>query len=342
MAGSPMRITLEAGSISPVASPGESQQPAHDDFVLCCDFSSDGEHLATGGHRHLARVWSTATGDLVATLAGHAGVVYSCCFASNNAEQLVTASEDQTARLWNVSTEHCLRTFWGHDGRVLSCAVSFSGRSMPVLATGAYDKCLRVWDLAASGECLAILEGHEQRVRAVAFTPEGGTLASGGDDEELFLWDIGEDARRSHRRPRALPNLHGSIHICRFSPSGELLATGGRDHSVRLWLWKREQLHRTIKTSADEVMSCCFSADNRYFVTSGESLEVQVWSVQQLDSRSTVATSCASFTGHTKTIFGCAISPKTSVNASGKRQYCLASVSHDKTARVWNFTAESR
>ena len=66
------------------------------------------------------------------------------------------------------------------------------------------DKTLKVWDLA-SGRALATLEGHADRVRACAVTPDGRRVVSASYDKTLKVWDLETRARAGHPgRPRRL------------------------------------------------------------------------------------------------------------------------------------------
>jgi hypothetical protein len=115
-------------------------------------------------------------------------------------------------------------------------AVSPNGR---LLASGSYDRTVRLWRLP-SGDALAALHGHGNSVMSVAFSPDGSTLASASFDGTLRLWGVA--SRRclavllplpegwvaftpDGHRYRLGGNLAGgfwyAVNLCRFEP-GEL------------------------------------------------------------------------------------------------------------------------
>ena len=49
------------------------------------------------------------------------------------------------------------------------------------------DWTVRLWD-AETGACVKTLEGHDDEVNSVCFSPDGCRLASGSSDRTLRLW----------------------------------------------------------------------------------------------------------------------------------------------------------
>ncbi|MEG4133745.1 hypothetical protein QUA30_01770, partial [Microcoleus sp. Pol14C2] len=55
------------------------------------------------------------------------------------------------------------------------------------LASGSYDKTIKLWNLQAGKE-LKTLTGHSSLVLSLAFSPDGLTLASASEDKTIKLW----------------------------------------------------------------------------------------------------------------------------------------------------------
>jgi WD40 repeat protein len=98
------------------------------------------------------------------------------------------------------------------------------------LATGSWDQTARLWNVATH-QLIGTLTGDTNWVNAVAFSPDGQTLATAGEDGTVRLWDVATQQQIG----ASLTDGSDSIDSLAFSPDGQTLATGNGDDAVQLW-----------------------------------------------------------------------------------------------------------
>jgi WD40 repeat protein len=111
-------------------------------------------------------------------------------------------------------------------------------------------------------------------VLCVAFSPDGKTVASGGREGGLYLWDA-----RTGKEIAALPRHRLGVQSITFSPDGKLLASSGGDPALRLWEIAAGKERRIFSGQGGEVASVCFSADGKTLASGDDSGTARLWDV---------------------------------------------------------------
>ena len=155
----------------------------HRDWVLAVAFSPDGRLLVAGDRTGRVNVWDVQSQRIIFQFKGDASPVYTVKF-SPNGKILAGAGYEGEIELWKVEN-------WEHLGTLSVNAtvftIDFSPDSTTLASTG-YES-VDLWTVA-TGEKITSLIGHPGWVNAVAFSSDGETLISGGDDGMLRLWDV--------------------------------------------------------------------------------------------------------------------------------------------------------
>lgn len=125
-------------------------------------------------------------------------------------------------------------TILGDTGSFASLAFSPDGQ---VLAVGTDDDfAVTLWDVSDPATPARIglpLTGHRDRVTAVAFAPDGRTLATGDGQGAVVFWDLTDSTRP--RQLGSLLTLHdGTVNSISFAADSSVMATGGADGTMVL------------------------------------------------------------------------------------------------------------
>jgi WD40 repeat protein/serine/threonine protein kinase len=203
---------------------------SHKGSLRAVAFSPDGGRIVTGSDDKTAKVWETASGKELSTLAGHRLDVVSIAFSADG-KRIVTGSEDGTIRVWDAVSFRQLFVIEQKHNTVDSVGFSPDGRRI-VSVGGGDETTARFWD-ALTGKPLFTLKGDNSEAASFAFSPDGQHIitASGYQSHAAKIWNAFEEDRAS----LVLATHQDSVHSIVFSADGQRIVTGSDDKTAKVW-----------------------------------------------------------------------------------------------------------
>lgn len=118
---------------------------------------------------------------------------------------------------------------------------------------------------------------HKDSVFALAFAPDGKSLATAGYDRLIHLWNV-TDRGTVGKSPRLTLKDHSdTIHDLSFHPKGHLLASAGADRAVKVWDVATGKRLYTLGDPTDWVYCVSWSPDGKHLAAGGVDRTVRVW-----------------------------------------------------------------
>ena len=205
------------------------------DALTGFDVTPDGKTVAACANTGPTFLFDFPSGQKRATLIDLKNFASWGVAFSPDGQYLASAHGDGKVRLWDTERGTLRKAINAHGNQISSPAFSRDGKYLASASSWTLEA--KIWEMPAGAQVAAFdvekrlgNQGGISGVYALALTPDGAVLASGGTDNVVRLWDA-----RTGRLRTELPQ-NDIITALVFSPDGRLLASSSRgDSQIRLW-----------------------------------------------------------------------------------------------------------
>jgi WD40 repeat protein len=242
-------------------------------------FSPDGTLVASANATSI-KIWQVGSRRLVRSInMTDKGYCSSLDFSSDG--KLLASSAKNSLMIWDVGSGELLRSMKTTHEFVEAIALSPDGTAIAAASTNLSSAQIQVWK--TNGDSLFSLVGHEHRVMALAFSHDGGRIATGGQDGTVKIWE-----RATGRLIRTLgtsTELAPWVTSLAFGPDGKRIVSGTTGHedtngAISVWSTATGELLATLVAFSDD--NWVSYTQNGYFTGSQGVAQFAVWKIHGL------------------------------------------------------------
>ena len=252
---------------------------SHSHWTRSIAFSPDSKTIAYGGEDSNIYLRGVQTGTDIARFGGHIERVRSISF-SPNGKFLASSGDDRTIRIWDVVRNEFITALIHHKDKV---RVVIFHPQHSVLVSASQDNQICIWEVPNQHSQLEksftlrnsfyLEEKSPHLLRAIALSPDGEILATGGDDGVVRFWNL-----ETGKFIRSFGKFHTSwIRSLSFNPHGDMIASASEDKTVRIWDVETGRCLHTLRDHYGRVWSIAFHPCNPWLVSGDDGLRVKLW-----------------------------------------------------------------
>ncbi len=300
----------------------------HGDSVNEVIFSPDGRTLATASFDGTVRLWDMRRSTPRVTLTGHTGIVKALVYTADNRIYACGPGLDGKLRLWDAGTGTVLSVVREHTGLTAAAAFSWDGKTFA--SSGLGDGKIFLSDVEKlfvnnaswnNSTLKTTLTGNSEGITALAFSPAGTTLASGGLDGKIHLLDI-----VTGRELKTLRGPESTVTTLTFAVDGTFLASGEENRTLRYWDSLAGEEVNNFRLESRAIEALTFSPTTRFLAVGDAIGEIWLYDLA-------AGTGKRIFTQHTRKITALAFS---------RDGHTLISGSEDGTILRWDMAKQLR
>lgn len=126
-------------------------------------------------------------------------------------------------------------------------------------------------------KCYLKFEAHDGEVNAVKWSPHGLTVATGGSDRKIKMWDL---SKHTAEQRGSLSGSNGAILSIDYDAAGSLLLASSSDFASRVWTVDDGRLRHTLTGHSNKVLAAKFMGDSNKVVSASYDRTLKVWDLR--------------------------------------------------------------